>query len=241
MMKFFRTLRQRLLTQNRFSKYLLYGIGEIALVVIGILIALQIDTWNEERKNTREANRLSRDLLEEVEMALGSREEYLQENISTLNTMASALDKIFSSPPRELTPGECESIFYSHMIRWDLFNLTTLDEMITTGKISIISDLKLRNALLEFRNLASSNKERINATIFEVNVLVDNFPHLIVRDWVIPDQKSIFTCNVEAMRENRYFLAQLQSNRGRLTAPIYAAEREVEALSMIRDILRETF
>ena len=51
MLRFFRQIRQRLLTENRFSKYLLYAIGEILLVVIGILIALQIDTWNEERKN----------------------------------------------------------------------------------------------------------------------------------------------------------------------------------------------
>jgi hypothetical protein len=51
MLRFFRQIRQRLLTDNKFSKYLLYAVGEILLVVIGILIALQIDTWNEARKN----------------------------------------------------------------------------------------------------------------------------------------------------------------------------------------------
>ena len=50
MIKFFRHIRQRLVIENRFSKYLLYAIGEIILVVIGILIALQINNWNEERK-----------------------------------------------------------------------------------------------------------------------------------------------------------------------------------------------
>ena len=53
MLRFFRQLRQRLLTENRLSKYLLYAIGEICLVVIGILIALQIDNWNEDRKSLR--------------------------------------------------------------------------------------------------------------------------------------------------------------------------------------------
>ena len=52
MLRFFRTLRQRLLTENKFSKYLLYAIGEILLVVIGILIALQVNNWNEERNRT---------------------------------------------------------------------------------------------------------------------------------------------------------------------------------------------
>jgi hypothetical protein len=43
MIAFYRRLRQQLLTQNKFSRYLLYAIGEIVLVVIGILIALQIN------------------------------------------------------------------------------------------------------------------------------------------------------------------------------------------------------
>ncbi|MGB5480873.1 MAG: DUF6090 family protein [Eudoraea sp.] len=51
MIHFFRQIRQRLLTENRFSKYILYAVGEIILVVIGILIALQINNWNEARKS----------------------------------------------------------------------------------------------------------------------------------------------------------------------------------------------
>lgn len=50
MIKFFRKIRQHLLTENKFSKYVLYASGEIILVVIGILIALSINNWNESRK-----------------------------------------------------------------------------------------------------------------------------------------------------------------------------------------------
>ena len=50
MIRFFRTIRQRILMENKFNKYLLYAIGEILLVVVGILLALQIDTWNEQKK-----------------------------------------------------------------------------------------------------------------------------------------------------------------------------------------------
>ena len=49
MIKFFRKIRQKMLTENKFSKYLLYAIGEIFLVVIGILIALNINNKNEQR------------------------------------------------------------------------------------------------------------------------------------------------------------------------------------------------
>ena len=54
MVKFIRKIRQRLLSENKFSKYLIYAIGEIILVVIGILIALGINNWNENWKKKDE-------------------------------------------------------------------------------------------------------------------------------------------------------------------------------------------
>ena len=49
MLRFFRQIRKRLLTDNKISRYLLYAVGEIFLVVIGILIALQVNNWKEDR------------------------------------------------------------------------------------------------------------------------------------------------------------------------------------------------
>ncbi len=57
MLRFFRQIRQRLITDNKFSKYLLYAVGEILLVVIGILIAFQVDNWNEEKNEQLRAQR----------------------------------------------------------------------------------------------------------------------------------------------------------------------------------------
>ena len=53
MIKFFRKIRQKLLSENKFNKYLIYAIGEIVLVVIGILIALGINNWNNEQKDNQ--------------------------------------------------------------------------------------------------------------------------------------------------------------------------------------------
>lgn len=55
MIKFFRKIRQNLLMENKTSRYFKYAIGEIILVVIGILIALQINNWYENRKTKVEA------------------------------------------------------------------------------------------------------------------------------------------------------------------------------------------
>ena len=54
MIRFFRKKHQEISNQNNISKYLRYAIGEIFLVVIGILIALQINNWNEEQKAIKE-------------------------------------------------------------------------------------------------------------------------------------------------------------------------------------------
>jgi hypothetical protein len=58
MIKFFRKIRQKMLTENKFSKYLLYAIGEIILVVIGILIALSINNWNQEKQQKKVLNNI---------------------------------------------------------------------------------------------------------------------------------------------------------------------------------------
>lgn len=57
MIKFFRKIRQNLLTEGKTSKYLTYAIGEIILVVIGILIALSINNWNERKNNIAQAEK----------------------------------------------------------------------------------------------------------------------------------------------------------------------------------------
>ena len=50
MIKFFRTIRFNLMSKNKTGKYFKYAIGEIVLVMIGILLALQVNDWNEQRK-----------------------------------------------------------------------------------------------------------------------------------------------------------------------------------------------
>ena len=51
MLKFFRKIRQNLIDQRDAKRYLLYALGEILLVMIGILLALQVNTWNQDRLN----------------------------------------------------------------------------------------------------------------------------------------------------------------------------------------------
>ena len=67
MIKFFRTIRYDLLKENRIGKYIKYALGEIILVVIGILIALSINNWNESRKSAQFEQDVLVDLKDEFE------------------------------------------------------------------------------------------------------------------------------------------------------------------------------
>jgi hypothetical protein len=84
MIKFFRKIRQRLLNENKLSKYLIYAIGEIILVVIGILIALEINSLNEGKKNRI----LERTVLSEIESTTNNNINQLKRTIEGMEMMS---------------------------------------------------------------------------------------------------------------------------------------------------------
>ena len=70
MLKFFRRIRHALLSDRKFSNYLIYALGEIFLVMIGILLALQVNNWNENRKLKAEEFKLLKELRKDVSFSV---------------------------------------------------------------------------------------------------------------------------------------------------------------------------
>ena len=92
MIKFFRKIRQGLLSENKFTKYLMYAIGEIVLVVIGILIALQVNTWNQHRISHNLELKLLKDLHNDLETDLKN----LSTKIEYDSLFAASNDSLFT-------------------------------------------------------------------------------------------------------------------------------------------------
>ena len=67
MIKFFRKIRKKLLSESKFNRYLIYAIGEITLVVIGILIALQVNNWNQSQIELRKIKGYAKALISDLE------------------------------------------------------------------------------------------------------------------------------------------------------------------------------
>lgn len=116
MIKLFRKIRFDLMKQNKMSKYFKYAIGEIILVVVGILIALQINEWNQAKKDRKLEKQYYCRLLEDVKQDYSNYEyslELLNERIDANNIMIKRLlDETL--PLDSMTPNLLRSVKFSN-------------------------------------------------------------------------------------------------------------------------------
>ncbi|MDW7690221.1 DUF6090 family protein [Flammeovirgaceae bacterium SG7u.111] len=119
MINLFRKYRRGMLGKGNISQYLLYAIGEIALVVIGILIALQINNWNEERK----AKRLEIELVEEVSTGLKSDLADVELNLNTLERRIVNQSKLIDWLENDQPFHDSLSFYLKNMYSYSFFSV----------------------------------------------------------------------------------------------------------------------
>ena len=182
MIKFFRHIRQRLLTENKFSKYLLYAIGEIFLVVVGILIALQINNWNELRKTHLQdlefLNNLKVELSIDIAALTAKITEYQEINSTIRNTVT-----LFDTADYELTPEE-HQVIVSALSQFQIFtpinkNINRNDLIIAQGTIDRI-DKELNRKFLTYLEETQS----INAAITKLGETLQQLEILRIHPYV---------------------------------------------------------
>jgi len=136
-----------MLTENKFSKYLIYAIGEIILVVIGILIALSINNWNNNNKDKQLEKQYISGLINDLQVdsiAISEIKIASDEQVRRKQKLCEYLDgKTFSN----------DSISDFFALQWGMpvgFNpsTTTLDEMKSTGRITVIQNPNLRKQII---------------------------------------------------------------------------------------------
>ena len=156
MLRFFRKIRQRLVTENKISKYFLYALGEIGLVVIGILIALAINNWNENRilenkehyyleglKNEFEQNKIKLQNLVEVNRL----------NYQNSKRIVAVIDNSEEIEEKELSKILFNS--FSYGIAYNPNN-SLLNELINSGSLEDISNPELRKHLTGWESFVRS-------------------------------------------------------------------------------------
>lgn len=162
MIKFFRKIRQKLLSENKFSKYLLYAIGEIILVVIGILIALSINNSNELKK-IRIAEKvylkeIKSDLIQDtllLSQVIKDHKWRIAQLMSQDTTIDFIFEEIIGELPKVEGVSELEYIFFTD--RKFRPKIGTYNSMISEGKSNIISNRELFNNIQSIYELEAQN------------------------------------------------------------------------------------
>ncbi|MFK5878532.1 MAG: DUF6090 family protein [Flavobacteriaceae bacterium] len=143
MIPIFRKIRKKMADDNKPLKYMRYAVGEIVLVVIGILIALSINNWNENRKNNIIEQDTLLSLKSDLESALIQLDEKLNQNIAFRYMDSILLDVVHFK--KDISVDSLEMLTLSHIFSPGFDpELGTLNEILSTGKMEIIQNRSLR-------------------------------------------------------------------------------------------------
>ncbi|MCA6074646.1 DUF6090 family protein [Fulvivirga sedimenti] len=143
MITLFRKIRRKLLTQNSFTRYILYASGEIVLVVIGILIALQINSWNQQRKDRQQEQIILNQLHQEFMSNLDQLDEKIGIRKSIIHSSLRLYDYI-DHPELRST----DSI-YSHVSTLGIAPTfdPIINDLIGSGKLQLLQNQELKERL----------------------------------------------------------------------------------------------
>lgn len=157
MISFFRKIRQKLLTKNRVTQYFIYAIGEILLVVIGILIALSINNWNEWRKERISEKVLLTDLRSDFDENIRQLNSDIERKANTIQTINILYDLIAGEISlEEVTLDAYLEATYT-VINFTQ-NRSTVRSITENGKIELIQSEELKNSLDSWISAENQNK-----------------------------------------------------------------------------------
>lgn len=152
MLRFFRQIRRKLIRDSKARSYLFYAIGEIALVMIGILLALQVNNWNEQRKTVNKKNELLQNISAELIKDLDQLKLILSD-IKVKNGNGTYLMSYFESE-KEVSQFDLDRLRLGFMNTNDISELSpsrlAYEELVSTGSVNRIENDSLKQQLFDY-------------------------------------------------------------------------------------------
>lgn len=213
MIKFFRNIRQTLINEGKTSRYFKYAIGEIVLVVIGILIALQINNWNQERLEAIEEQKILKNLKIDFENNNKILESAIVETKEGIHFCLEML-KYTGNKSKPSTAREFDSILNRVFVTPGYFPVNgTLEEIMNSGKLGILRNEDLRKLLSVWPAIIETVQSRYEAT----NDNEDFLNHYMLQygNWLNADEVTAETRSIVFPKsgfetDNRNLLNDLQ-------------------------------
>ena len=180
MIKLFRNIRKTLINEGKTTNYLKYAIGEIVLVVIGILIALQVNNWNENRKQNIQKNILIQSIVSDLKM------DTLMIN-QTLTILRNDSTEVFDFIKR-MSDSDVTLDTLIQIARYEFdprlhvnaaFNDNTFRSLLSTGSLNIL-DKWIQDELLQINEMHDANISRTQlnsgAVVSQVTAFARKYP-----------------------------------------------------------------
>ena len=184
MIKLFNKMRKQLLDENKTGRYFKYAIGEIVLVMIGILLALQVNTWNQNRQLQKEEVQIMKSLHKEFSKNLVKFDNAYKFH----NNRKQGIETIMSIEARELSTDSLRLLLRSVNNNYT-FNpfQGNYNSIISSGKIELISNDLLKERISSLQDLIIDYQEEENMAfnfatrglhpIFLTNAIFDNYSY----------------------------------------------------------------
>jgi len=161
--KFFRNIRKKLITENQSviknTNYFKYAIGEIILVVIGILIALQINNWNEERKSVKKEYEIMTNLAEDFKNNLESLEKSLGTVYPSWIQKYKKVISHFGFKADQITEEMRADMSWTGYYKTKIVD-GSLNSILSSEKLELLRDSKLKNMLTSYPAIIEDFKNK---------------------------------------------------------------------------------
>jgi hypothetical protein len=225
---------------------------DFVIVVVGVFVGLQVQDWNELRKDRIEEHDLLGRLLEEAETLIDTHDQELRHFRFRADVLIGANPILFAQEPaRAITDRECAQITFSHVHRRPSDELPVLDEILETGRFSLLKDPRIRDSLRTYLLRRERSRAHYDEVVNELFRLHSRYPELIsIRRLPVPAGSTaqwdslagdgyqwVPECSVEGMKANTEFLNEYVDNLSRIRSEAsYVAERR-EHLVELKQLL----
>ena len=178
MVKLFRTIRQKLLQSGKLKSYAAYALGEIFLVMIGILLALQINNWNEERKDRIKDNKVLASLLEDFRYSQSKIKKALDQYPNEIKRLEASLAYI-GKDSHELNQNMRDTIRNKLYISVEIAE-GSIQSVLSTEKLELILNDSLKSLLTAY----PSESGKFKSQTMNVKEIVINLHCPILESYV---------------------------------------------------------
>ncbi len=232
MIKFFRQIRQNLLMENKVGKYIKYAIGEIILVVIGILIALQINNWNQDRKDRAIEIQLLKNLRNSLVSDIQNQiEPIINQTELDLANIADIKKFLNQSPTYNDSMNiKFNTLMYSKNFTYEITSYKALEN----AGLQMIRNPELKSRILKLYNM-EYNEIEFSISNFMNNVIAFFRPNMRQLFFFLDNNREngYTPVDYEKLRSNRDFKNNLivcTENCTNLNESIHAVKQKVEEL-----------